>query len=59
MSTVADALVILVRAALSLILAFALVALAVYAATEHVGRVLGPDRLKSKGGDRVHETAQR
>jgi len=59
MNTVADALGILIRTALSLILALALVALAVYAATEHVGRVLGPDRLKSKSGDRVHETAQR
>jgi hypothetical protein len=38
MNTVADALGILVRTALSLILALALVALAVYAATEHVAR---------------------
>jgi hypothetical protein len=59
MNAVADGLAILVRAALSLILALALVALAVYAATEHVGRVLGPDRLKSKSGDRMHEAAQR
>jgi hypothetical protein len=59
MNNVADALGVLIRTALSLILALALVALAVYAATEHVGRVLGPDRLKSKSGDRMHEAAQR
>ena len=64
MSTVADALVILARAALALILALGLVALAVYAAGAQLGhlasrRNLGADRLKAEGGDRVHETAQR
>jgi hypothetical protein len=40
-NTVADALVILVRAALSLILALALVALAIYAAGARIGAWLG------------------
>ena len=47
MSTVADALVILVRAALAFILALALVALAVYAAGVRIGEWM--DRTPREG----------